>query len=338
MLTFNACSGWLRVAAAMLSAGLVLCAMPERTCAQAAPPAAAPVWPQRTVRLILPLGPGSGTDITARLFAERLAQRWGQPVVVENRPGGDSLVAIAAFLGANDDHTLLFAGMGTFTAHPYMHDTLPYDRGDIVPIAGAANIVLALAVPASLKVNSLGELVDLARAQPGRLNAAAVPGITEFIFSGFLKSAGIEIARVPYRDFMQGLGDLAEGRIQVTSASLPMLAPLVQDGRVKRLAVTSRSRVSIAPDIPTVAEAGFAVLELEGLVGLYGPRAMPDELRARIAADIGAVAADPAIAARLAPLGQVVSATTPAEYAAAIDDQRAKLAVIARILGVKAAQ
>src|SRR5262245_63883939 len=93
--------------------------------ALAGPPAEAEPWPQRPVRFILPLGPGSGTDITARLFAERLAQRWGQPVVVENRPGGDSFVAIAAFLAANDDHTMLFAGMGTFTAHPYLHDKLP---------------------------------------------------------------------------------------------------------------------------------------------------------------------------------------------------------------------
>src|SRR5258708_4425281 len=107
-------------------------------------------WPQRTVRFILPLGPGSATDIAARLFAERLTQRWGQPVVVENRPGGDSFVAIAAFLGANDDHTLLFAGMGTFTAHPYLHEKLPYDQRDIVPVAGTSNIVLAIAVPSTL--------------------------------------------------------------------------------------------------------------------------------------------------------------------------------------------
>ncbi|MEA2937622.1 MAG: hypothetical protein QOC56_1126 [Alphaproteobacteria bacterium] len=295
-------------------------------------------WPQKTVRLILPLGPGSGTDIAARLFAERLAQRWGQPVVVENRPGGDSFVAIGAFLGANDDHTLLFAGMGTFTAHPYLHDKLPYEPRDIVPVAGASNIVVAIAVPAPLNIGSLAQLVALARAQPGKLNAATVPGITDFIFSGFLKTTGLDIARVPYRDVTLALGDLAEGRIQVMSGSLTMLRPQVEAGRVKQLAVTSRARVPVAPDIPTVAEAGFPVLELEGLVGLYGPRSMPDELRERIAADVRAVATDPAIAARLAPSGQVVNATTPAEYAAAIEDQRAKVAAIAQALGITPAR
>jgi tripartite-type tricarboxylate transporter receptor subunit TctC len=295
-------------------------------------------WPQRTVRFILPLGPGSATDIAARLFAERLAQRWGQPVVVENRPGGDSFVAIAAFLGANDDHTLLFAGMGTFTAHPYLHEKLPYDQRDIVPVAGTSNIVLAIAVPSSLAAGSLPERVALARAQPGKLNAATVPGITDFMFSGFLKNAGVSMGRVPYRDIIQGLGDLAEGRIQVMSASLAIQQPQLQAARVKPLAVTSRARVSIAPQVPTVTEAGYPVLELEGLVGLYGTRAMPNDLRERIAADLRAVAADPAIAARLAPMGQVVNATTPAEYEAAIEDQRAKVAAIAAALGIKAAQ
>src|SRR5690242_141764 len=207
-----------------------------RTCAAAllavlvlwVAPASAEPWPQHPVRFILPLGPGSGTDITARLFAERLAQRWGQPVVVENRPGGDSFVAIAAFLAANDDHTMLFAGMGTFTAHPYLHEKLPYDTGDVVPVAGASNIVVAMAVPSSLHIGTLAELVARARAQPGKLNAATVPGVTDFIFSGFLKDAGITITRVPYRDITQALGDLAEARIQLMSASLTIVRPQVE--------------------------------------------------------------------------------------------------------------
>src|SRR5262245_52792837 len=161
-------------------------------------PPSGQLWPQRPVRFILPLGPGSATDIAARLFADRLAQRWGQPVVVENRPGGDSFVAIGAFLSANDDHTLLFAGLRTVTAHPYLHDKLPYDPREIVPVAGASNIVVAIAVPSASPPRSLADLVALARPQPGKLNAAAVPGITDFMFSGFLKNAGVNMARVPY--------------------------------------------------------------------------------------------------------------------------------------------
>ena len=151
----------------------------------------------------------------------------------------------------------------------------------------------------------------------------------------FLKTANVDMARVPYRDINQSLGDLGEGRIQVALLSLSMLQPQVQAGRARLLAVTSRSRVPSLPDVPTVSETGYPVLDLEGLVGLYGPRTMPPELRERISSDIRAVV-DPAMAARLAATGQVLNVTTPAEYAAAIEDQRAKVAAVAEIIGIKA--
>src|SRR5712692_11889608 len=122
--------------------------------------ARAQTFPTRTVRFIVPFGPASGTDIAARLFADRLGARWGKPVVVENRPGGDGLVAISAFLGANDDHTLLFIPAGTFMVHPYEHEKLPYDaERDFLPIAGVTTIVLAISVAGSMNIASLGELV-----------------------------------------------------------------------------------------------------------------------------------------------------------------------------------
>ncbi len=303
-----------------------------------ATPTSAQQWPQRQARFILPLGAGSGTDISARLVAERLSQRWGQPIVIENRPGADGFLAITSFLSANDDHTLLYAGMGTFTAHPYQHEKLPYDPADIVPVAGVSHIIVALAVPESLSVNSLSELVALVRAQPGKLNSAAVPGVTEFILSGFLTSTGLNMTRVPYRDINQAVGDVAEARLQVIMVSLSMVLPQVHAGKVKLLAVTSRERIPIVPDVPTVGEAGFPMLELEGLVGLYGLKTMPGELRERIAADVKAVTADPALAGRLAAAGQVLNPRTPTEYATAFDDQRAKVAAIAKATGMKAAQ
>src|SRR5215471_9600957 len=130
-------------------------------------PSLAQSWPQRNVRFIVPLGPGSGTDVTARLFADRLAVRWGKPVVVENRPGGDGIVAISAFVGAHDDHALLFAPTSAFTAHPYLHDKLPYDQADLLPIARVSNTLIAIVAPDSLKVRSLADLVGLAGAHPG---------------------------------------------------------------------------------------------------------------------------------------------------------------------------
>src|SRR5438132_7823134 len=149
-------------------------------------------YPTRPVRFIVPFGPAAGADIAARLFADRLATRWGKPVFVENRPGGDGLVAITAFTGADDDHTLLGAPAGTFAVHPYEHDKLPYDaERDLLPIASVSTIVLAVSTSESLKVGSLGDLVSLARAQPGKLNAAAANGNADFLLFGFLKRNGL---------------------------------------------------------------------------------------------------------------------------------------------------
>jgi tripartite-type tricarboxylate transporter receptor subunit TctC len=300
--------------------------------------AAGEAWPDHTVKFIVPFGAGAGADIGARLFAERLSTRWGKPVVVENRPGGDGFVAITAFVGANDDHTLLFAAAGSFTVHPYQHDKVPYDIRDLVLIARVSNTIITLGVPEAMKLVTLTDLFALARAQPGKLNAALVPGITEFVWDGFINEAGLNFAKVPYRDIVQAGTDLGENRIQVIMTGLAVIQAQVQAQRVRLLAVTNNKRAVSYPDVPTVVEAGFPSLELEGLVGLFGPRLMPPELRDRISADVRAVAADPAITQRLTVTAQVVNPGSPAEFAAAIDEQRAKMAKIAQRLGIKAAQ
>src|SRR5215469_10684202 len=166
--------------------------------------AQAPAWPQRPVRFIVTLGPGSGVDIGARLLADRLPARWGKPVVIENRPGADGLVAIQAFVTAADDHTLLFTPAGNFTVHPLQYAKLPYVPEDLAPIARVSNTILAVGVPTSLKIDTLADFVKYARANASKVNAAVVSGITEFTFDYFVKTAGLDIAKVPYRDIVQG--------------------------------------------------------------------------------------------------------------------------------------
>src|ERR1041385_307296 len=146
--------------------------------------ASAQTYPQRTVKFILPFGPASGTDITARLVADRLAVRWGKPVVIENRPGGDGLIAINAFVSANDDHTLLWVPVGTFAVHPYDKGKLPYDANrDLIPIANVTSLFLAATASTALNVGSLRELVELVRANPGKFNWAAANGNADFLMS-----------------------------------------------------------------------------------------------------------------------------------------------------------
>jgi tripartite-type tricarboxylate transporter receptor subunit TctC len=301
-------------------------------------PASAQPWPQRAVRFILPLGPGSGSDMGARLFADRLTVRWGQPVVVENRPGGDGFVAINAFVTAHDDHTLLFAPTSTFTAHPVLHEKLPYDPHDLSPIARVTNTLIALSVSSSLKVGTVAELVALARAQPGKLNRASITGALDLVLAGFLAGADLSVAKVPYRDPVQAVTDLADGRIQVYVAAYAIVQSQLQAGTIKVLAMTNRMRAPAAPDIPTVTEAGFPDLAFDGLVGLFGPPDMAAAVRERIAGDIRAVAADPEVAARLAATGQTLNPGTAAEFAAAIEEQQSKLIAIARRMDIKPEQ
>lgn len=302
-----------------------------------ASPSPAQTWPQRSVKFILTLGPGSGADIGARLIAEKLSARWGQPVVVENRPGGDGFVAISAFTSARDDHTLLFGPASSFTAHPYLHAKLPYDPQDLAPVARVSSTLVTIGVPPSLGVNSLKDLFDMARAQPGKLNWATVTGATDLILAGYLKTAGIDMAKIPYRDLVHALNDAAEGRLQLYWAAYAIVRASAQAGRIKLIAMTASEPAAALPDIPTVSQAGFPQLTFDGLVGIYGTRDMPVDLRERIAADVRTALADPSIAARLTATGQVVSPGSAAEFAASIEKQRATVAEVAKVLGIKAA-
>jgi tripartite-type tricarboxylate transporter receptor subunit TctC len=295
----------------------------------------ADTWPQRTVRLIVPLGAGSATDLTARLFAARLSARWGQPVIVDNRPGGDGIIALSSFVGANDDHTLLVSYNGPITVNPVTHSKLPYDPNtDLVPISLASDIFVAIAATESLKIGSLADLAARARREPGKLNWAPTPCGGYFVFAGFQKTADLPMVQVPYRDITQALGDLAEGRIHIMIASLAILMPQVHAGKVKLLAVTNQRRAPIAPEVPTVGEAGYPELLLNGFSGFFGSRNMPRGRRDRVSADIQAVANDPVLRDRLATAGQAARASTAEELATIIAEQRAHIERTAKVLGL----
>lgn len=295
-------------------------------------------WPQRPVRLIIPFGPGAGADIGARLIQEKLAARWGKPVVIENRPGGDSMIAIQAVLSTNDDHTFLWGPSGNFIVHPYLYTKVPYNVNDLVPIASFSATILSLAVPAAMNFKDLADFVQRARAEAGKYNAAAVAGITELAFDYFANRAGLTFTKVPYRDIVQAVNDLSEGRLQVYTSAYAIQRPQRDAGRIKVLAQLGRTRAPSLPDIPTGVEQGFPALEMEGLLGLFGTNAVSPALRERIGADIVAVSKDKAIEDKLAATGQTPSPGGAKEFAAAIEAQRAKVALIVQALGTKPKQ
>ena len=300
--------------------------------------AAAQAWPSRPVHFIITLGPGSGVDLGARLFADKLSARWGQPVIVENRPGGDGMVAITSFLSAHDDHTLLVTPVGSFTAHPYFHDKLPYEPNDMIPVARISNTVVAVSVPTSLGVNSLKELETMARARPGQLNWTTATGFTDFVFAGFLHTVGLKMAKVPYKNPAGAATDLAAGVIQVYMPAYAIVRPQVESGMVKVLAVTNRERAPAIPNVPTAHEAGYPSLDFDGLVGLFSTRELTEDVRDHIAEDIRAIAGDPDIVKKMTATAQIVSPGNAAEFAKSIAEQRAQVAAVAKLFGNKPVQ
>jgi len=315
----------------LFAAALALFAMPWVTPA----PAQAQNWPTRPVRLIVPFGPGAGADIGARLFAEKLTQKWGQAVVVENKPGGDSIVAIQAFLSANDDHVLLFGPAGNFTVHPFNYSKLSYNPADLIPIVRASNTILALAVKQDAPYKTMKEFTEAVRAAPGKFNSGLVQGITEFTFWGYLAHEKLDVAQVPYRDINVAPVDLGEGRIQVVMSSYAIVQPQIQAGRIRALIVNGKNRAPAVPDLPTAREAGYPSLEVDGLVGLFGLKTMSTELKDKIAADFKAVTADGTIGERLKSTGQVISVGGPKEFADAIDEQLKNIAAVVKAIDFK---
>jgi tripartite-type tricarboxylate transporter receptor subunit TctC len=300
-----------------------------------APHAQAQTWPQRPVRFIIPFGPGAGADIGARLIQERLQKRWGQPVVIENRPGGDSIIAIQAVLSANDDHTFLWGPSGNFIVHPFQYKKLSYDPANIIPVARFSSTILGIGVPTSMKITTVADFVKQARANPGKFNSAAVPGITELALDYFMHNAKITTTKVPYKDIVQAAVDVGEGRLQIYASSYAILRPHREGGRLVVLAQLGKERAPSLKDIPTGIEAGFPELEMDGNVGLFASPAVPAALIERIGNDIVAVSNDKAVDDRLAQTAQTPARGGAKEFAESIAAQRKQIATIVKTLGIE---
>jgi tripartite-type tricarboxylate transporter receptor subunit TctC len=315
-----------------LVAGLLLSAAPHATRSHAQE------WPQRTVRLVLPFGPGSAADIAARVMGDDLSARWGKPVIVENKPGADGLLAISAFLGAKDEHVLLLTSTGSFLAHPYVHKKLDYNfERDFAPIVRIADTLLVVAVPETLKAGTLAQFVELARAQP-ELNLAASPGLTEFAVDAFLKAENLKTVRVPYKELAGAARDLSEGRIHFLMTSYAVVRPFVEAGKVKIIAAGSRQRSPITNVIPSIPESGYPVLATETSTAVFGGSQMSQALRKKIADDMIAVINVPKVRDRIASTGQDVAPSGPDELAEVLKRQSLKAEAIAAALGMRKAE
>ena len=300
----------------------------------AAVPAWPAQWPEHAVHLIVPSPPGSSIDYAARLYGEHLSARWKQPVVVENRPGADGVLAVQALLAAKDGHTLLLAFPGIVTVVPLLHERLPYDATrDLEPLAAIAGDFLGIVVPMALPVKNLNELAALARKRPGALNWAASPGAPYLAFREFEKRAGVQLVAIQYRSGPSALPDLIAGQVQVAVVPLAAALPQAANGKLRVLASTGSERLPAARDIPTAKEAGYPELTIDAPLGLFAAKGFPNDAKARVSTDVLEIANLPDVDSRLSRLGMSAKAVNAAQYVAFLQEQQVYWARLAKAHG-----
>lgn len=296
-------------------------------------------WPERAVKLIVTFPPGSANDAAARIFADALGKKWGKPVVVESRPGAEGTIGVGSFVSSPDDHALLYTVAGSITVAPLLVDKLPNDANqDLMPIAATTSIVLTLAVSNELAVRSIPELIAVLRANPGNYAWTSGPTLPRYVFAAFLKRNGLQMNFVSYRDASQPQADLGEGRIQALLTSLTASSAPVQSGKARFLAVVNPTRAGTLPDLKAARELGYPELEIEGLAGIFGGKAMPQTLRNRIAADVTAICAEADIRRKLEAGGHNVLSGSTEELKAGIEKQRAWVTEVTKIIDIRNAQ
>jgi tripartite-type tricarboxylate transporter receptor subunit TctC len=291
-------------------------------------------YPDHPIRLIVPFAAGGGNDTVARLVSQGLAAELGQPVVVENRPGAGGVVgAEAAARAPADGYTLFLGGVGSHAINPNLHEHLPYDSiKDFAPISLIASAPLILVVHPSVPAHSVRELVALAKAQPGRLNYASNGNGSSSHLSAvmFASLTGVDMVHVPYKGLAPALTDLLSSQVQLMFSSVVAIVPQVKAGKLRALAVSSKERLSLLPDLPTVAEAGVPGYQSSSWYGILAPAGTPVEIVMRLNAALVKVIAQPDVRAALAKEGADPVGNSPEAFGAFIQAEKQRLGNLIR--------
>jgi tripartite-type tricarboxylate transporter receptor subunit TctC len=302
-----------------------------------APAARAQAWPAKPVRWVVPFAAGGVGDIFARAIAPRLAEAWGQPVIVDNRPGANSIIgADVVAKSAPDGYTILMAIDSTLAMNQFLYAKLPFDPlRDFAPIGLIGWGPVVLEVDAARGPKTLRELVEQARANPGKLNFGAGTITTQLAGELFKKSAGADMTYIPYTGSAPVTLGLLAGDVQATFNGVTPGLPHVRSGRLRALAALSAQRIAAHPEVPTLAELGFAGFDVSVWMGLVAPAGTPPEVIARIHETLGRVLAAKDLQERMAGAGIVVGGSSPAEFGGFIRREAAKWGPLIRDLGLK---
>jgi len=294
----------------------------------------AQTYPQRPVTVIVPFPPGGGTDMAARLLAQKLSARWGQPVQIENRSGVAGLVGAESVARARPDgYTLLMGNLGTQAINPSLYGNMPYDpERAFVPVSLVAELPMVLVVNPGVPARTAAEFVALARSRPGQLaySSSGSGGAPHIVAELFKQATQTFILHMPYRGGGPAVADLLEGRVQLSFITVLEASTRIKSGKLRALAVSSDRRVPAIPEVPTLAESvapGFNAISWNGLLA---PADTPRELVERIAADVREVLAQADTRRRVVELGGVPMGSTPAQFGQLIDEERKRYARIIR--------
>ncbi len=298
-------------------------------------------YPGKAVRIIVPISAGSGLDIVGRLVSHKLSEMWGQPVVVDNRPGAGGAIGTAIVAKSPaDGYTLLIVG-NSHAVNPALYSNLPYDTvRDFVEIAPLAALYQALVIAPSASLKSVSALIDAAKARPGQLTFAS-PGVGSGVhFTGekFKLAAGIDVVHVPYKGGPEAMTDVMMGRVTYWMPSIGTALPFVQSGKLHAIGVTSRDRSSLLPDVPTIAETGIAGFEDSLWFGMWAPARTPPSIVDRLALDVARALASPEVRSQLRKLAAEPINMTRVQFSQFVRTETETAARIARSARLKPQQ
>lgn len=300
----------------------------------------AQTWPAKPIRVVVPFAPGGSSSIIARAFAAEMEKGLGQPIVIDNKGGGGGNVAMAEVARADaDGYTLIIGHIGTLAVNPFMYDKLPFDTNrDFAAVSLFAKVPQIFVVHAAVAAKDLREFVALAKQQPGKLyyGSAGNGSAGHLAIEYFKLVSGIDIVHVPYKGTGPNLIDLLAGRTQMTAAGTPPLLPHVKSGKLRAIAVGSAKRLSILPEVATVAEQGYPGFETAQWYGLNAPARTPMPIIRRLAEEAAKAAKQPSVIERLAADSAETVGSTPEEYAAYIAAEQKTWGEVVRKAGIKA--
>ena len=293
-------------------------------------------WPDRPVRIVVSFTAGGTTDIIARLVGNLLSERWGQPVVIENRAGaGGNIGTEYVARSVADGYTLLVASVGPLAVNQSLYRTMPYDtRRDLAPVSLLASVPNILVVPPDSPARSVAELVALAKERPGSLSYGSTGvGTSSHLASAMMDGmAGVQTTHVPYRGAV-ALNDLLTRRIDFMFATIPSVIEQIRAGKLRALAVSTLARSRASPEVPTMAELGFEGFDASSWFGILGPAGLPREVAERVSADAAAAIRRPDVERQMIEQGADPVGSTPEEFGAFLDKEIARWATVVRLSG-----